>query len=107
MTEHIFKEIRSIEQEAASITSDAEKKAEEILKKANEESIKLRSEKDSELTARRESELKKASQAAARLKQKKIEKAAADVKGLKVMADRKRNEAVSLVLDRFSKRIGE
>ena len=107
MTEHIFKEIRSIEQEAASITSDAEKKAEEILKKANEESIKLRSEKDSELIARRESELKKASQAAARLKQKKIEKAAADIKGLKVTADRKKNEAVSLVLDRLSKRIGE
>ena len=107
MTEHIFKEIRSIEQEAASITSDAERQAEEILKKAREDALNLRSEKDSELIARRESELKKAAQAAARLKQKKKEKTAADIKGLKATADRKRNKAANLVLDRLSKNIGE
>lgn len=107
MSEQIFKEIRSIEEEAAKITLHAERQAADVLKKARDRAVQLRSEIESEFTARRETELKKAVKEAAGLKQKRIDKAAAAIKELKAAAERKRNKAVNLVLDGLSQRIGE
>ena len=107
MSEQLFKEIRSIEDKAVYILSDAEKRSAEILKKANEQAFKLLAEKEA---AYKDSGIKASDAAlndALRLKKKKLEKSKEELGEIRKIGNRRKDKAVHLILDRLTALVGE
>lgn len=107
MSEQLFREIRSIEQQAENILSDSEKQGADIVKKARAEAAKLLSKRESDLKEIRNVCIKDAVNEAAKLKEKKLEKSEKALNELRVSASKRKDEAANLILKRLSELIGE
>jgi len=107
MPEQLFREIRSIEQEAEKIISDSEKQSAVIIKKANEQAVKILSEKDLELKELRAETIKATLSEASKLKERKLEKSRTDLNELRALANKRKDKAANLILGRLPELIGE
>ena len=107
MPEQLFKEIRTIEAEAAEIISDSEKKSAEILKKANEEAFKILANKEAELKTLKTKTMDKTLKESMKLRRKKLAKHKAELDALRAAANKRKDKATNLILQSLSKIVGE
>ena len=107
MSEQLFQEIRSIEQQAENILSDSEKQCVDIIKKARAEAAKLLSKRESDLKEIRDVCIKDAVNEAAKLKEKKLEKSEKALNDVRVSTSKRKDATANLILKRLSELIGE
>ncbi len=107
MHSELFEEIREVEAEARRILSDSEKQSAEILKKAKTQSAQFISQKEAELRELRANTTNAAALQAAKEGNDAIEKSRDSLEALRKAASRKKEKALSIVLDRLSESIGE
>jgi len=107
MSEQLFKEIHSIEEEAEKLISQSEKQSADILKKANTEAFQILSDKDYELKELRDKTIRKTLEETSEAKEAKLKKTHADLKNLRHEATKNKEKAVNLVINKLSELIGE
>ncbi len=107
MHSELLEEIREVEAEARGILSDSGKQSAEILKKAKAQAVQSIFQKEAELRELRANTANAAAIQAAKEGNDAIEKSKDSLEALRKAANRKKEKALSLVLDRLSKSIGE
>ncbi len=107
MHNKLFEEIREVEAEARRILSDSEKQSAEILSKANNQALQALSRKEAELKELRANTINAASMQAAKERNETLEQGRKKLEELRKAANRKKEKALSLILGRLSKSIGE
>lgn len=107
MAEKLYAEIKQVESEADKILSDSETQSAVIIKEANTESLNILSKGETELKDIRSTILDKARSDAAALKDKQLQKSKTIVSNLEKSANKKREAAKKLILDRFSRLASE
>ena len=106
MSEQLFREIKTIEHQAESLLADSEKQSADILKRANEESLKALAEKENELKEARERAISQAMSEASKLREKILGKNSEELNIMAALAEKRKEKAVQLVLERLSEAIG-
>ncbi len=107
MSKQLFEEIRSVEIDAEKILSDSEKQSAEIISNANKQSIKLLSEKETELKELRANTINAAATQAAKERGESIEQSKKCIEELRKIANKRKEKALSLVIEKLSESIGE
>ena len=107
MSEQLFKDIRSIEEEASRLVSDAERHGVELVRRAEEQALRIVSERGLWFASERARALKSAAEDADKLREKKLVLKRAEIGELGVSADKRREQALALVMDGLSKLTGE
>ncbi len=107
MHEKLFEEIREVEAEARGILSDSEKQSAELLRKANTQAAQAISQKEAELRELKANTVSAAALQAAKERNETVEKSRKNLEGLGKAANKMKEKALSLVLERLSKSIGE
>lgn len=107
MSDQLLKGIRSIEEEASRLVADAERHGAEVVRDAEAQSLKLVAGKDLWFASERARSLKSAAEDAVKLREKRLSQKDAEVGELKVSADKRREQALALVMNGLSKLIGD
>ena len=107
MPNELFEEIREVEAEARGILSDSEKQSAEILKEAKKQALQATSQKEAELKELRANTLNAAALQASKEGNETVEKSRKNLEALRNAANRKKEKALSLVLERLLESIGE
>lgn len=107
MSEQLFQEIRSIEDQAEKIISDSEKQSAEILRKAKEQSANMLNDKDVELKDLKEKEAGAALTEALKSREIILDKERKSIESLKNHANKNKEKAADLILEKLSKLIDE
>lgn len=107
MQSELFKEIREVEAESKRILSESEKQSAEILKKAKMQALQALSRKEAELRELHANTINAAALQAAKEGSEAVEKSRRGIEAMGKAANRKKEKALSLVLGRLSKSIGE
>ena len=107
MSQQLFEEIKEIEAQAEQVLSESERKSAEILKKANEDALRISAEKEAELKGVREKKLKEVLEKAEQSKINEFSRNKKSLSRTRSLADKRKERAVKLVMEELSKFVGE
>ena len=106
MLETPFEEIKKIEAESERALSESEEKCSEILKRAEKERAKIVEDNRKSLELERKKKIQDTLKRAEKFRRESLSKNVVDMKKAKMAAEKKKKDAVDLILHRLSKSIG-